>query len=458
MAIRTLKVPYICLNADFVDAYNQLEREQANVIRLAFNRASEGSKEKEIRSLCKTYNNIPKDSWFIQSGIKSGVGSFKSAEARGNEHVCFGRNAFLEFQKGKITKEELKESRRFGIYSIGENIQKGNRKFNFISNNLIQFKPQKGACYDLELKAFKNHKKILTDVFFLANQKELPITIKMTKKHLMFSFDFSYLSTKNYIPKKDRVLGLDTNPNRVGYVIKDSNKIFKSESLDLFDLRLFSRRGKASSSDEKKYRTNKKKHEITQIAHYLVNQAQAMHCEAISVEKLTNSNVNTGNRHLNRSINNDSNKSLLFGVLEKLCALKGIKFIEILSPYTSFFGGAKYGDLLPDPLCAAAVVADAGIIETKRSRTGTKRIAWFNTITGTQLKSIYGSSSYLSQWKQTDLNFTSMKALYNSVKLLVPEGKMYLSYHLPLDPKDPKVQNLRFCTKQSQVQKYLYIL
>jgi hypothetical protein len=139
----------------------------------------------------------------------------------------------------------------------------------------------------------------------------------------------------------------------------------------------------------------------------------------------------TSNRHFNRSVNNDFKKKLFKITLQKICAERNIKYIEILAAYTSFFGHVKYNHILGDPCSAAACVADAGIIELERVANGGKRIAWFNQVKIN--KSLYNGNAYLNRWNEIDLNFTCIKDLHESIKKLfskVPKGNMYASYHI----------------------------
>ena len=416
MTIRTIKIPYSCSNPDFRAEYAQIAREQANVIRFAFNRFADSLKEKEIRVLLKSLNNIPQDTWFQQSAIRAAAGIYETCAKRNQTQVCFGKKAFQQYNKKQINKTQLREARTFGISSIGEAPQKGNRKFSFVSIEEIIFKPQAKTKYKLVIKPSKNQKPYVKAIIDLSNQKEAPITVKLTKTHLCLTFDVSLMQDHTYKPKTNRVMGVDMNPNRTAFCIKDKNKILKAESFDFMELRLFSRKGFSSSSDEKKYLQNKKTHEVIELAHYLVQQAKATHCEAIAFEKLSNMRSQSANKHFNRSVNNDFKRNLLKETTEKLCAIHGIRFLEILPQYTSFMGCVLYGDILPDPLSAAACIADAGLHNLEQIKTGTKWTAWFNAPIIDL--SLYQKSKYLQQWKHEDLCFKSIKELYNSVKKL----------------------------------------
>ena len=428
MTIRTIKIPYSCSDEQFWAEYTQINREQANITRFAFNRYREGLKEKDIRSLLKNLNHISKDTWFQQSAIRAAAAIHESALKRKQSKVVFGKNAFDLYKDSKITKQELQEARTFGISSIGEAPQKGNRKFNFVSLCEIIFKPRKGTAFSLVINPSKNQKQYIQAIIDLSTNKLAPITVRLTRTHLHLSFDVSLMHNMKYHSKANRIMGIDMNPNRFAFCIKDAKRLLKSESFDLMPLRIHAKKGFASSSTEKKYLQNKKTHEVIELAHYFVKQAKALHVEAIALEKLTGMKSQGNNKHFNRSVNNDFKRNLFKQTIEKLCAIHNIRFIEILPQYTSFMGCVLYGQALPDPISAAACVADAGLHTLTQLNQGTKWTAWFNALKIDS--SLYNKSKYLNQWKKEDLCFGSVKELYNSVlKLLGSNESMYSSYH-----------------------------
>ena len=428
MTIRTIKIPYSCSDEQFWAEYTQINREQANITRFAFNRYQEGLKEKDIRALLKNLNHVCKDTWFQQSAIRAAAAMYESAVKRKQTKIVFGKASFSLYKESKITKQCLKDQRTFGIFSIGEVQYKGNRKFKFLSQKEVNFNPRRGSSFSLSINPSKNQKQYIRAIIDLSNAKLAPITVRLTRTHLHLSFDVSFIKDTKYRPKANRVMGVDMNPNRFAFCIKDQNKILKSESFDLMDLRLHTRKGFASSSTEKKYLHNKKKHEVIELAHYFIKQAKALHVEAIALEKLTGMKSQGNIKHFNRSVNNDFKRNLFKQTIEKLCAINNIRFIEILPQYTSFMGCVLYGSGIPDPISAAACVADAGIHSLQQLNQGTKWTAWFNALKIDS--SLYNKSKYLNQWKKEDLCFGSVKELYNSVKSLFGSTEsMSSSYH-----------------------------
>ena len=470
MTIRTFKIPYKCSDINFGALYAQISKEQSNTQRIAYNRFVDGAKESTIRALFRngTYNNISSDTWFQQSAIKQAQNLYKAQLKKQEKinlkklpRVLFARSAFLNYLKGKINKQELKEARNFGIYSEGEAYAKGNRKFSFASLRSVIFKPQRGVAFSLDIKPSKNQIKYIQACCFVSKQKIddpincTAISVRLSKEYIFISFDISFISNKSYKPKANRVMGIDMNPNRYAFCIKDQNKILKSESFDLMSLRLHAKKGFSSSSKEKKYLTNKKKHEIIELAHYFVKQAKALHCESISIENLNGISSQGNNKHFNRAVNNDFKRRLFRDVLEKLCTESGIKFIEINSMYTSFMGCVLYGDILPDPISAAACVADAGIIHLQ-NQVLTHKHKYFKWFDNLQIDaSLFNKSKYLQSWNSVCLSFASIPELYKSVKSLVPKEGMYSSYHAFLGTY--ALRRTPFKSEKSSVQR-IYVI
>ena len=466
MTIRTFKIPYKCSDNNFGALYAQISKEQSNTQRIAYNRFVDSAKELTIRALFRngTYNNISTDTWFQQSAIKQAQNLYKAQLAKQKDlnlkklpKVQFARSAFLDYQKGKISKQELKEQRNFGIYSEGEASKKGNRKFRFVSCSEVLFNPNRNTNFKLHIKPSKNQIKYIQACIDASNQKQgtagTAVSVCLSKKYIFISFDVSFIKDQNYKPKANRVMGIDMNPNRFAFCIKDQNKILKSESFDLMSLRLHAKKGFSSSSKEKKYLHNKKRHEVIELAHHFVKQAKALHCEAISIENLDGMRSATGSKHFNRSVNNDFKRRLYRDVIEKLCTESGIKFLEINSMYTSFMGCVLYGDILPDPISAAACIADAGLIHLQNQVLQHKYFKWFNN---SQIDaSLYNKSKYLQSWNSVYLSFASIPELYKSVKSLVPQGSMYLSYHAFLS--SCALMHTKFKSEKSSVQR-IYVI
>jgi hypothetical protein len=471
VALRTFKIRYFCPDSDWNKYYLELARQQSNATRFAFNRFKDGLDKNQVYASVSAlvnisidqnnkeyvdpsvYQSIMPDAHFINSAVIYAEGIYKSADERGQKKLTFKQAAFDRYHKNEITKSELREARFFLIYSVGEANQMGNRKYNFLSFKTLEFKPKIHNKFKFYLSPTSNQEKYLKIIYELAIKRDAPVTIMLDRTHIYLTFDMKYIpsnATKVDI-QENRVLGIDMNPNNFGFVIKDEREIFKAEKLDFMDLRLYTRKGFASDSDEKLYLNNKKDYEIIESAYYIVNQAEQFKCEAVSLEILYNMQSRGVNRHFNRAVNNDFKKKLFRNTIQKLCAERNIKFIEVIATYTSFYGYIKYNDILGDPCSAAACVADAGIIELERVVNSEKRIAWFKKVKID--KSLYKGNSFLNRWNETDLNFSSIKDLYESIKKLIAKGGMYKSYHISYQTNNI----VWFKNQRSAIKREIYI-
>lgn len=82
-----------------------------------------------------------------------------------DKKVHFGK--FLRFQRGLVSKEELKDSRDIGIVSEGEFNQKGNRLFQIdVENEKFIWKRSRHEHYDLLIdeKLSDKRKRILQKI------------------------------------------------------------------------------------------------------------------------------------------------------------------------------------------------------------------------------------------------------------------------------------------------------
>jgi IS605 OrfB family transposase len=511
---RTFKVEFSCDDPVWEEHYVESSRQQSNCIRYCFNRFKDGKKEKEIRQATDELidkekieinwlkrgrpslknderYSMPELAWYRQSALKYAQGIYNSSKTRGQETVVFGKYFFDKFNKSEIAKKkyengeitevefkkveikkadfnrDLKEKRNLGLYLIGESnptgsdSQKrhGNRNFNFIDANTLIFKPKRSLKFKFKIKS-DNRQKHLEGMKYLSDNELASITIRITKNHLHISYDMDNLPPKKidrskdeheYSFKQDRVLGVDMNPNRFGYVIKNENHIFKAETLDFMNLRLYALKGLKSDDEKKKKLNNKKNHEVKESAHYIVNQAIAHNCEAIILEELTMGPSQTTNKNMNRTCNHDFKKTLFTSVITKLCSENKIKLILTNPAYTSFYGHIKYHHILPDPLTAAACVADAGIIDLRIQKQEKKWTNWFDQIKIES--SLYDGNAYLNRWKKKDIRFGSMSNLYQSVKKLFPSAtEMTTSYHQTKVQVD---QVIWYKTGRSSVQKQI---
>ena len=341
-----------------------------NVLHFTYNRLHENEdlKTKEITLLQKTMNNIFVDSYFKCSAI------FDSKSLLGKEKVIFGgKKLFIEKCQNKISKEEFKIKKLRPIYSVGESPQKGNRKFSIVTENHIIFKPTREEHFLLEINPSKNYQKYLLELSELANQKKIPIDFKLDLNYIYITFDLNKLKSEKIISDKikDRYFAIDMNPNYVGYTVIDwideqNYKIvdkgcFSLKKLNDYDDSLKGK-GLASDSKERKYVSNKRNYEISDIAHKLERIANHYRCEYFVMEDLSIPSKDNGKgKRFNRLCNQQWCRNRFCNIIKKLCKLDKIKILEVIPNYSSFIGNLVYRkERLPDFVLASIEISRRG--------------------------------------------------------------------------------------------------
>ena len=406
-----------------------------NVLRFTYNRLHENKdlKTKEITVLQKSMNNIFVDSHFKNSAI------FDSKTLLHNDKVIFGgKKLFIDRCQNKISKEEFRLNKLRPLYSVGESSRKGNRKFLIITENHIIFKPTREEHFLLEINPSKNYQNYLIQLSQLAEEKKIPIDFKLGFEYIYVSFDLNKLKSERIISDKikDRYFAIDMNPNYVGYTViewydKKEYKIIDKGAISLKDLNNYddSLKGKGFSSEskERKYVSNKRNYEISDIAHKLEKIANHYKCEFFVMEDLSIPSKNNGKgKRFNRLCNQQWCRNRFTNIIKKLCKLDRIQILEVIPNYSSFIGNLVYRDeKLFDPCLSSIEISRRGyefnhqyILKDKEIK---KNIVFGNF---DEDKVVYAQSLEELGINET---FSSFKELYDKVK------KSKVRYRFPLE-------------------------
>ena len=323
-------------------------------------------KQAETTRLQSNLNNIFLDKWFFNSAVFD-VKSFKNKKKKDEKVIFGGKKNFFDRLEGKISREEYQLKRLLPLYSVGEASKQGNRKFQIEDENTIIFKVSRKEHFTLNLiGTSKKYRDYLNQLILYQANCDIPITYKLDTKSVYISFDLNKLkhSLKVQDKIKDRVFGIDLNPNYIGYSVVDwkndgSYKIIKTGSISLKTLNDYDDSlkglGYSSQSKERKYISNKRNHEIIQIAHFLSRIANHFGCEIFSLEDL---NIKQGDKEkgtkFNKLCNNQWCRGLLVSQLKKMNCLYKIRTLEVLPNYSSFIGNLVYRvHQLPDYVLAS---------------------------------------------------------------------------------------------------------
>jgi len=374
---KTIKLP-VNFSDDEKKVILTYQRNQNNVIRFTYNRLLENVEmtTAEITALQKTMNNVFVDSHFKNSAI------YKAKELieQGNGKVIFGgKSLFIQRCQDKISADNFQFKKLIPIYSIGESNQSANRKFTILDTNTILFKPERSVHVEIKLPFLKKKlKKEVEKLKFLQDTKSIPITYQLDCNNIYLSYDDALVNeSKNYHGKFNRIMGIDMNPNYIGYSIIDwsDEDDFQFISNGMFDLTHFSMASKelkhlkwelkklGKDGDERKqiiikklkYLNNKRDHETIEIAIKVFNLFKGFNCSILGIEDLSIVSKDNGKgKNYNRLVNNEWLRNWLVNQLEKRINRINARVIKVLPAYSSFIGNLVYSNLnLPDPVLSS---------------------------------------------------------------------------------------------------------
>ena len=124
----------IQINEEVEKAISQDARICSSMYRFAFNRFKDGLKNLEVYATLN--EKFKMNSHLVNSIMRNDAVVYSLNK---DKKVHFWK--FLRFQRGLVSKDELKESRNTGILSEGEALKKGNRLFEVdVENSKIIYK------------------------------------------------------------------------------------------------------------------------------------------------------------------------------------------------------------------------------------------------------------------------------------------------------------------------------
>ena len=360
----TFKIKYSASDTD-LSLIASYQRQYSSCLHWMYNRVQEHilsnpEIEKQSKMLA---NQSLMNSWFRRCAL------WEAKQLQDKHNIIFGgkKNFKLRCQ-GKITKEEFKAKRLSPLYSIGEiatTSVKGNRFFHLEQDlKTLIFQPNRKTRIELKLSPQHNRIQTFRKLYELQEAKEIALTYKLDQEFVYLTFDESLLKTKETKKISNRVLGIDLNPNYIGWSIVD----WKSESefeviqsgvysfKDLND-KEFNLKGRhiPSSDPRRVYLNNKRKHEIFEVAKNLIDKALYYKVESIAIEDLsiTSKDSQKGKR-FNSQVNNQWLKNDFINNLSKRCNIFGINIQKVKAEYSSFIGNFVFRNLdLPDPILAS---------------------------------------------------------------------------------------------------------
>jgi len=367
----TIKIKYKSISGDISDHL----REYNNCLRFSYNRLFEGMNNASLiyREVINKMNFQLISTFQVQQCILKAK-MILSSQKDPKVPIVFGgkRNAVLRSQN-KITQLEYRDKRVQSIWCSGSKDAKGNRYFHLdvIDHHRIVYKASRSQHFNIELPKLRNKDLlVLRKLQYLAESKQIPLTFELSKTTICITYDETVFRDVDYQPLQNRVLSIDSNPNRTGWSVlefSDDNtfRVVDSGIVEITDINNLNKNKKLKSSDPKKIKqTNKRKFEILEISKFLVEKAKHYQCCKLVCEELVISSKNHGKgKNFNKLVNNNWNRNVLFNSLQKRCNITGIELVFVNPAYTSVIGNAVHGSDFPDPICAAIEVGRRGFFK-----------------------------------------------------------------------------------------------
>ena len=472
--IKTIKLPIVISDDDKMIVL-MYQRNQNNVIRFTYNRLLENDNltSAQISTFQKQMNNI-----FVDSHLK-GSATYKAKQliTQGNEQVIFGgKHLFIQRCQGKISREEFKLQKLLPIIRVGQANANGNSKFSIIDTTKILFKPTRNVHVELKLPFLKKKLKVEFErLKVLQDAKLISITYELDCNYVYITYDDAIVNeSKGYVGKQYRFMGIDLNPNYIGYSIIDWNDK-KLISSGLFNLTYFSTKSKdlkkvkyemkalGKSGEERnkiivkklKHLNGKRDHETIEIAKKLFNIFKGFNCSVLGIENLSiKSKDNNKGKNYNRLVNNEWLRHCLIDQLTKRIDRIKAKMINVIPDYSSFVGNLLYRDTtLPDPVLSSieinrrAFEFNAQYIEKSKPKEKVILFPNFESIKHLLVKPLEGFGLKID-------DFTDWKRLYgciknSKVKYRVPIESIQNSMGFSKTCRKSKVLNYNFAQYES---------
>ena len=464
----TLKLKYKCQDDAYYDILKTYMSQYSICLHYLYNRISDNNgniNEKDLRQFCSNIINIEYlDSWFRQSCVKESFALYKSFQTRYKEHeeakeqklkeldfklkigrlsehkysikkksilnelklVFGGKENYRLRQEGKITKDEFKQNRLSTLSSIGESQFKGNRKFKINSDLSITFKPSKDNHFNFKLIYGQNQKHYLKTLYELTLTNSISISYKLDKDYIYISFDESKLFNKKSEQLPNRVLGIDMNPNYIGWSIVDwkSSSEFEVIESGVYSFKKFSDLYKqlndlknVSSDDPRRIRlSNKRTFETVKVAENIINKAIYYKCQVISIENLNmKSSDKDKGKNYNALCNNHWLRTTFCNQLRKRTNIHKIQLLEVKPQYSSFIGNFLFRSLNKPDMVLASI---------ELSRRGYEYYNQYISLTKEQKKNIIqpNINDFNEFWRMSmeelrlEFDGSSLIELYNFIK------------------------------------------
>lgn len=414
----------------------------SSAYRMAYNLFWKGESQTAVyKTLGKHFvNKIPNyiltsASTKASANYKADIALNKEVDTPNFKTIFGGRKNFRIYNNACVNKdEELKakykkiiaDKRNIGLWSNGQANCQGNRHFKIdLTNKIVIYKRTVRQHLKLQIiNKLSSKQELLLSKIYLAMVNGLsPVTFGIKNDNLYIAYDESVIEKEKQFSnlKDNRILGIDLNPEYIGFSIlefndKDEFKVLHKELIELTDLQ---------DQDNR----NKVKFELYQIDNHILKLCKHYKVSKLVVEDLKFKNQkqryfrSESQRKHNKLLKNKWCYSLTKQNLQVLCGTYGVKFVEINPAYSSVIGNFLYGSKTTPDLVAASI---------ELARRGYKKFlkSWFypKMVSIPRAKEVLGT-----QWKdELTPSFRTWKRLGEKLRLLKQSKKTEIMYRYPL--------------------------
>lgn len=305
-------------------------------------------------------------------------------------------------------KKEWRGKRTRPMMVVGEANYKGNRFFDVthLTESYIVYKPNMKTHIRVNISINRRLREELELMAGLAERKEIPVTVSMSRDMIWLSYDLEKLygialdeksrreevkGIKNqHHPKdieerlikdcyrkwhkehedrklkdrnRDRAVSVDMNPGYIGWSILEKDEdgeiiVLRCGTFDFHEL--CEKTGEASSSRKSKRITNKRKYEISICIKKLFGLADHYRCAYFFIEDLSfGKDSEKKSKESNRKNRNSWNRELMVNCMMRGCDEHSMELREVNACYTSFIGNIRYE--YGDPTSAAVEIGRRGL-------------------------------------------------------------------------------------------------
>ena len=335
----------------------------SSAYRMAYNLFWKGESQTAVyKALVKHFSNkipnyiLTSASTKASANYKADIALNKEIDTPNFKTIFGGRKNFRIYNNACVKgDEELKtkykkiiiNKRNVGLWSNGQAIVYGNRHFKIdLTNKQVVYKRDKRHHLKLQItnKLSLKQELLLSKIYLAMVNSLSPVTFGIKNDNLYIPYDESVIEKEKQFSnlKDNRILGIDLNPEYIGFSIlefndKDEFKILHKELIELTDLQ---------DQDNR----NKVKFELYQIDNHILKLCKHYKVSKLVVEDLKFKNQkqkyfrSESQKNHNKLLKNKWCYSLIKNNLQVLCGTYGVKFIEVNPAYSSIIGNFLYGN------------------------------------------------------------------------------------------------------------------